>query len=149
MTLKEKTELLIEKFVNKETLLYVTFGVLTTLVNYAVFFSLRYAWMPKDGSFLYLVINAIAWFVSFIFAYVTNKIFVFHSKGLDKKSQLREIASFSGARLLSLGFEQLGILIFINWMKFNGAIVKLALGVFVVLINYFLSKFIIFKKEEA
>ena len=140
----------------KEIINYIIFGVLTTVVNFAVF------WLFNRllGKNYYLVSNVIAWIVAVAFAYVTNKIWVFESKVTKPKALAKEIVEFFIARLLSLGVEEAGLLILVDLMKFKDLnfnlftftitgelIAKVILAVVVVILNYIFSKFIIFKKQ--
>ena len=97
-----------------------------------------------------------------IFAYITNKLWVFESKSWKFDVLKKEIPSFVGARVFSLGVEELGILIFITWLGFDSfsldvfglftlggkMLVKIGLAVIVVIMNYIFSKFIIFKNKD-
>ena len=141
----------------KELLLYLIFGVLTTLVNLLTF----WIFTKILGEELYLVNNAIAWGVGVIFAFVTNKLFVFESKSWVSKTAGKEFVEFVGARLFSFGVEEGGMWLFVDILAFGGMsltilgftitgqiIAKLVLAVIVVILNYFFSKFIIFKKSK-
>lgn len=141
----------------KELILYVIFGVLTTLVNFGVF----WVFTKVLGEKLYLLNNATAWVAGVIFAFVTNKLFVFESKSKKPGVVLKELAEFTGARLFSFGVEEGGMLLFISVLGLGEKsinilgftltgqfIVKIALAVVVVILNYFFSKFIIFKKKK-
>lgn len=152
-----KLKSILKKLVNKETITYLVFGVLTTVVNFAVLEALRLVISDK----LILLINVIAWAVSVAFAYVTNKLFVFESKSWKVSVLSKEIPSFVGARVFSLGVESLGLLIFITWLHFDRfklellgftldgiTLTKIGLAVIVVIMNYVFSKFVIFKKSE-
>lgn len=140
----------------KEIINYIIFGVLTTVVNFAVF------WLFNRllGKNYYLVSNVIAWIVAVAFAYITNKIWVFESKVTKPKALAKEIVEFFIARLLSLGVEEAGLLILVDLMKFKDLnfnlftftitgelIAKVILAIVVVILNYIFSKFIIFKKQ--
>lgn len=140
----------------RELLLYLIFGVLTTLVNFLSF----WIFTKILGEELYLINNAIAWVVGVIFAFVTNKLFVFESKSWKTKTAGKELVEFVGARLFSFGVEEGGMWLFVDLFGFGeksltlfgftitGQIIaKLALAVIVVILNYFFSKFIIFKRK--
>lgn len=149
----EKIKALIAK--NKELLLYLVFGVSTTVVNF-VAFTLFQALL---GERLYLISNGLAWFAAVVFAYVTNKLWVFESKSWQPAVLWREIPSFLGARVLSFVIEEVGLLVLIEGLRFDlfsltalgitvggTLIAKLLLAVIVVILNYFFSKLFIFKK---
>ena len=141
----------------KELITYVIFGVLTTLVNFFAF------WLFTKilGEELYLINNAIAWVVGVIFAYITNKLFVFESKSWDLKVVTKEITGFLGARIFSFLVEEGGMFLFITVLGLGKKsltilnltitgqfIVKILLAVIVVVMNYVFSKFFIFKSSE-
>ena len=140
----------------KELITYVIFGGLTTLVNFVAF----YVVTQILGEDLYLINNAIAWVVSVVFAYVTNKLFVFESKSWNLKLVAKESVEFVGARVFSFLIEEGGMLLFVSVLGFGEIsfnifgftitgqlIAKLILAVIVVIMNYFFSKFIIFRKK--
>lgn len=140
-----------------ELITYFIFGVLTTVVNYVAF----WIFLKLFGEKLYLLNNALAWILAVAFAYVTNKLFVFESKSWDAKIVVKEIGGFLSARLFSLLVEEAGLLLFIEVFNFDRLsfelfgfeitgqlIIKLMLSVIVVILNYFFSKFIIFKKKK-
>lgn len=146
---------LIKKY--KEIILYIFFGVLTTIVNFVIYFIMN-ALLGED---MYLVSNVIAWIGAVAFAYITNKIWVFESKSRESKTLLREIGEFVSARLLSLGIEEAGLYIFVDLLKFStfsfsflrltitgDVIAKIIMQIIVVILNYIFSKFIIFKKVK-
>ena len=140
----------------KEIITYIIFGVLTTLVNFFSF----WLFTKIFGEDLYLVNNAIAWVVGVVFAYVTNKLFVFESKSWDLKLITKEITGFLGARIFSFLVEEGGMFLFISVLGLGEKslalagfiitgqfIVKILLAVIVVVLNYVFSKFIIFKRQ--
>lgn len=143
----------------KELIVYVVFGAATTLVNLATFKVFNIIL----GKELYLVSNVIAWFASVIFAYITNKIWVFESRSWQVKVLFKEITSFFAARVLSFAIEEAGLFVFVNLLGFDTfefivpivgikigghMIAKIALSVIVVILNYFFSKLFIFKKKK-
>lgn len=158
----KKIKSLIKKLINKETVTYLIFGVLTTVVNFGVFKLFDMIFTKAFTLDLTLLTNFIAWVLSVAFAYVTNKLFVFESKSWSGKVLSKEIPSFVGARVFSLGVESLGLLIFIKWLGFDSFVLeifpgfalggkmltKIALSVIIVVMNYVFSKFVIFGKKE-
>ena len=125
----------------KELFLYGIFGVLTTLINIVIFYLL-----DKIGINVYIN-NTIAWIVSVLFAFITNKIFVFESKNMSLKIILKEGFSFFLARIFSYFVDMFMIFILFQVMGINKMIAKVISNVIVIIINYFLSKLIIFKKN--
>lgn len=119
-----------------EVLSYLFFGGCTTLVNIISFWLLRVLKIELFTS------NAIAWVLSVLFAFITNKLFVFQSKG----NALKEGISFFGFRLLSLAFDMGLMYLLINVLSWNELISKIIANVFVIIINYVFSKIFIFKK---
>ncbi len=154
----EKIKALFKKLVNKETVTYVIFGVLTTLVNLVVFKGCDVLFKGEH----YLVSNSVAWVAAVAFAYVTNKLFVFESKSWRFDVIKKEIPSFLGARIASYFIEQAGLWFFVEILHFDEKVfdfiivrlsgkitAKLIIGVVVVVINYVLSKFMIFAKKDS
>ncbi len=139
----KKINKLIAKY--KEIVLYFIFGVLTTLVNFAVYTAM--AWVLNDNK-LILISNFVAWVVAVIFAFVVNKWFVFESKTTEKKAVMKELAGFLSARLLSLGAESLILGIFVSVMGLNELVFKLITQIIVLVMNYIFSKLIIFKNKK-
>lgn len=146
----EKLMEIIRKVISKEVVSYLFFGVMTTVVNLLV-----YNFFNKFVDVM--VSNVIAWVAAVVFAFVTNKLFVFESKSWSPKVLAKEIPSFTGARLLTLGIEEVGLLVMIKWLNFDELftigsvggelVVKAFLAVIVVLLNYIFSKVLIFKKK--
>lgn len=129
----------IKKIINKETFLYLIFGLLTTLVDFVSYLILTRL------SVNYMAANVIAWILAVVFAYITNKIFVFNSKSSEKQLLLNEFTGFISARLFSLAFSLVFIYTAVTLFHVNDVIAKIISSVFVVIINYVLSKFYIFK----
>ena len=136
-------EKLWKKLINKETILYLVFGILTTAINIAVC-GLLSDILKWD---IYLS-NTIAWILSVIFAFVTNKIFVFNSKSTDKKVLLKETVFFLIARLISLGFDMLVVWLMADPWGINVWIVKIISNIIVIIMNYIFSKLFIFNNKQ-
>lgn len=127
--------------VNRETISYAIAGVMTTLVNF-----LSYEVMYRLH-FSNLNANWIAWVIAVTFAYLANKWSVFRSRSETAKAETFKVLKFYGARLVTLGVEQLGIYIFIEQMGIYRWIVKGGLSVLVIVLNYIFSKLYIFQKK--
>lgn len=124
-----------------DILVYLVFGVLTTVVNYLVYLPC-YNVMGLSAS----VSNAIAWAVAVAFAFVTNKPFVFRSHDWSAKTVLPELVKFIGTRVGSGGLETLILFVSVDLLGWNGNVWKLLTSVLVVIINYIGSKLLVFKK---
>lgn len=123
----------------KELISYLFFGVCTTAVNYLVFFLLK-------QSIDYRLANAAAWLASVIFAYITNKVWVFESHCSNFQGILREFITFTGSRILSGLFDMGFLILAVEWMHLHEWLAKLADGVIVVILNYIFSKLLVFRK---
>jgi putative flippase GtrA len=126
----------------KEIILYLIFGVLTTLVNIVTFYIFN-----ELLSYNLFVSNLIAWILSVLFAYITNRLVVFESKNKTFKEVFKEIMLFTGARLLSLGFDMGIMYVGVVIILLNDMLTKLISNIVVIVINYLLSKLVIFKKS--
>lgn len=129
----------------REAILYLFFGGLTTLVNIV-----SYALLADWAGVYYLAANAAAWVLSVLFAYLTNRSFVFnsHSQGL---AALRELMLFVSCRVLSGVFDMACMFVCVDLIRMPGFWAKIISNVVVVILNYLFSKFWIFreKKPEA
>ena len=122
----------------REVLMYLLFGGLTTLVNILSFFILR-----KLSVGVY-VSNLIAWVVAVLFAFITNKLFVFESK--DKSKSGKELISFFGFRILSLGVDMGAMYLLLQVINTGEVFAKIIANVIVIILNYIFSKLFVFKK---
>ena len=127
----------------RDILLYLIFGVLTTAVNYAVYLPL-YNLLSWSGS----LSNVVAWVAAVAFAFVTNKPFVFKSHDWSAKVLLPELAKFVSCRLGSGILETAIIFVAVDLLQGNGNIWKLVTAVFVIVLNYIGSKFLVFKDKK-
>lgn len=124
----------------REALLYLFFGGCTTLVNIVAFYIVR-----KFGVSTYIT-NIIAWFLSVVFAFITNKLFVFESKNTSFKDSFKECFSFFLFRVISLVFDMVIMYLLIDLLNINEMVSKVFSNIFVIIINYVFSKLFIFKK---
>lgn len=130
-----------KKIFNKEVFLYIFFGILTTLVDAVVFYIFNNIFKTN-----YIFSTILAWCFAVLFAYITNKLWVFNS--IKVKNILKEIISFFSLRLVSLGLSVIFMVISVEIFKIDEFISKLIANIFVVISNYFFSKLFIFKKGE-
>lgn len=124
----------------RDLLLYLLFGVCTTVINLAVFWLLNSPLKVNE-----LIANVIAWIAAVFFAFVTNRDLVFHAGG---GSFLKQMLSFYLGRAITLVLEEAALFVFITLLDFNSMVVKLAAQVLVIILNFVISKLIIFKKKE-
>ena len=126
----------------REVISYLFFGVLTTVINIFCFYL-----FDKFGVNIYIS-NFFAWFISVLFAFITNKLFVFESRNKTKKVLMMETISFFIFRVLSLGIDMLGMYLLISILVCNKIISKILMNVIVIITNYLFSKIFIFKKGK-
>ena len=137
---------MLRKLCNKyrDEILYLVFGVLTTIVNYVVYIPC-YNLLHFTGA----VSNGIAWVAAVAFAFLTNKPFVFKSHDWSAKVLLPELGKFLGCRIGSGLLETAIIFLTVDCMTWNGNWMKLFTNVMVVFLNYFGSKLLVFRKKQA
>ena len=131
-------------FKYKEIINYLFFGGCTTVVNFISYY------IPSNLLGIdEIVSNMIAWVVSVLFAYITNKIFVFESKDKNIKKNIKELISFVTARLHTGALCDIGLFaLMVKVLKLNDIISKITTQVVVVVANYIISKLVIFKKDK-
>ena len=124
-----------------DVLSYLFFGGLTTVVNYAVYLPC-FNLLGMSAA----VSNVIAWAVAVLFAFLTNKPFVFKSHDWSAKTVWPEFIKFVGCRIGSGVLETAIVFVTVDLLYWNGNWMKLATSVLVVILNYFASKLLVFKK---
>ncbi len=139
---KVQNHIIYRKLVNRETISYAIAGVMTTAVNF-VSYEILYRL-----NFSNLTANWMAWVIAVTFAYIVNKRSVFRSKSDTVRDETLKIVKFYGARLVSLGVEQLGMYIFVERLQVYRWIVKAGLSVVVIILNYIFSKLYIFNQKK-
>ena len=127
----------------KEIINYMIFGGLATLVNF-----ISYYIFAKTLNVDEVISSGLSWFCAVLFAYVTNKLFVFESRKNTKREMIKEMISFFLARILSGALCDVGTFaLMVKVLNINDIIAKLVTQVMVVIVNYIFSK-LIFKKEN-
>ncbi|HBG2071391.1 TPA: GtrA family protein, partial [Clostridioides difficile] len=106
-----------------------------------------YLFFTRVILFNFMVANALAWILAVLFAYVTNKFFVFESKRIEIEFLFKEFLSFVSFRLLSGVVEMLIMYVMIDLLFVNDIIVKVFTNIVVIVLNYLFSKMIIFKEK--
>lgn len=126
-----------------EIISYIFFGILTTLTN-IITYIICTRFFLLDAYFS----NVIAWTTSVLFAFITNKIYVFKSLNKDIRTLTKEILSFFILRIFSLAIDMLSMYLMISIFKWNDLIAKIIANIIVIILNYIFSKFIIFKNRH-
>lgn len=168
----DKIKELLKKY--REIILYVIFGAVTTFANwltYAVMvriFKVDLSTVKIEGNIVYAVFhgssgknitllfiaNLIAWAVGVIVAFTTNKLWVFESKSKEPKTVIKELGSFTAARLVTGVLEWFGIPALVlagmnqSFLGIEGFPAKVLVSVIVIVTNYVFSKFVVFKKKK-
>ncbi len=122
--------------VSGEVIRYLVIGVLTTVVSIAV-----YALLTECLSVHYLAANLVSWVAAVVFAYFTNRSFVFRAEGGGRQSLL-----FAASRLLTLGLEYGGLLLLVERLAVHEVPAKVIVQAMVIVANYVLSKWAVFRK---
>ena len=126
----------------KSIILYILFGILTTLVNIFVYFACSCLKFSTAASTL------AAWIISVLFAYITNRKYVFGSKSQGAKSIFKEISNFFLSRFATGLLDLAVMLLFVDILNFNGMFIKVISNIVVIILNYVLSKFLVFKPSH-
>ena len=139
-SLKDKLKELIKKVLNKDVILYIVFGVLTTLVNLVTFYILSSLIHMNEN-----IANLIAIPLSILFAYFTNRKWVFHTEAKGFKANFYEFVKFISGRALTMFIEFFGCMLLFK-TPIPAIVSKLAMNVIIIILNFFISKFFAFKK---
>ena len=127
----------------REIIMYLIFGVLTTVVSLVVYYLLVYTVLNPDNALQLQVANIISWISGVTFAYFTNRSMVFQSKN---KNKLKEAGSFVLARVVTLVMDMVIMFVGVTLLHGNDKILKLVSQVVVIVSNYVFSKLFVFKK---
>lgn len=136
----DKIKELIKKILNKDVILYIVFGVLTTLVNFVTFYILNNIAKWDEN-----LSNFIAISLSILFAYFTNRTWVFHSQAKKLKEKFNEFLKFVTGRIFTMLIEFFGCMILFKTV-IPALVSKCIVSVVIVILNFFISKFFAFKK---
>ncbi len=128
----------------KEIINYIIVGVLTTIVSLIIYYGLVLTILNPENALELQIANIISWIISVIFAYITNRKFVFESKSKNIKS---EFLSFVGSRILTLLFDMGIMFVGVSLLSFSDKKNEINL-VIVIVSNYVLSKLFVFKKKK-
>ena len=123
----------------KEIINYLIFGVLTTLISIVT-----YAIFTKVFHIDYLISNVLSWIIAVLFAYITNKIYLFQTKS---KKNIKQITSFFFFRVVSLIIEMIILYIFVDILHIDDLVTKIIAQIIVIVSNYVFSKVFVFNKN--
>ena len=137
----EKIRKLIKKVLTKEVILYIVFGIFTTIVNLGSFYIMNSLLHWEEN-----ISNFVAILFAVLFAYVTNKDFVFHSNAKDIRNKLIQFFKFILGRTFTMIVEFVGGLVLFK-IPIPNIITKAFLTVVVIILNFFISKFFAFKNN--
>ena len=126
----------------KEVIMYLIFGVLTTIVSLVSYYLLTITIFNPDNAILLQVANVLSWIISVLFAYITNRKYVFESKN---NNILKEVSSFFGSRLITLLFDMLIMFVGVTLLNGDDKLIKVISQVIVIVSNYIFSKLFVFK----
>ena len=138
----KKIKEILKKLLTKEVILYVLFGVLTTLINLGTFYLLSNILKWNEN-----ISNIIAILLSILVAYFTNKDIVFHSSANTFKQKIMQFIKFMAGRAFTMFVEWGGCaLLFLT--PIPQMITKFVMTVIVVILNFFISKFFAFRNKK-
>jgi putative flippase GtrA len=127
-----------------EIIMYLLFGVLTTVINI-----LCYVFLREYLHIEYILSTTIAWLISVIFAFLTNKKYVFKSNFTELNTVIQEFFSFTFFRVLSLGMDIGIMVVLVEIIKVDDFIAKIAANIVVVIMNYIVSKYVVFRTRRV
>ena len=128
---------------NREIISYLIIGVLTTIVSLISYYLLTITILSPNNPLELTIANIIPWIISVLFAYITNRKYVFQSKD---KNILKEASKFTLSRVTTLIIDILLMFIFVSILHFNDKIIKLLVQIIIIILNYIFSKLLVFKK---
>lgn len=138
----EKSKTTVKKIFNREIVMFLIFGVLTTLVNWVCFYVLTKWFLEEEN-----LSNAISIVIAIIFAYFTNRKMVFNSQAKGRKEVRTEAYKFFAGRGVAMLVEFFGFMLLFNVLHINEFVSKGIVTVIVVILNYIFSKFFAFKQK--
>ena len=129
---------------HKEKILYLIFGGLTTLLSLITYYLLTINLLNPSIAIELQLANIISWLIGFLFAFFTNRKYVFNS---NSKHKIKEFIKFFLSRITTLLLDMIIMYIFVTLLGFNNLIIKIISQIIVIVSNYLFSKLIVFKKD--
>ena len=147
MKKEEKKKIKLRELYQKyrEVIMYLIFGVLTTVVSLAVYYLLIFTVLNPENAIQLQIANILSWVAGVAFAYITNRKYVFES---NEKNKVKELGKFVTSRLVTLVLDMLIMFVGVTLLKGNDKIIKLISQVLVIIGNYVFSKIFVFKKKK-
>ncbi len=131
----------------KEIINYLIVGVLTTLVSIFTYFILSLI-LDINNNILFIFANIISWICAVVFAYITNKRFVFNSATFNRKEEIKLFSMFVSSRITTLLIELIFMFLTVKVLLLNDKISKVIAQIIVIILNYIISKIFVFKKKK-
>ena len=128
----------------QEPIMYLIFGTFTTLVGFLSYYLLTIKILNPNNSIQLQIANIISWLASVIFAYITNRKYVFKSQN---KHKLKELSKFITVRIITLIMDMIIMAIGVSLFKLNDKIIKIISEVIIIISNYLFSKLVVFKRK--
>lgn len=129
-----------------EIINYIIIGGMTTFISLATYYICTTVFLNSSNPIELQIANIISWIISVAFAYVTNRIFVFKSKN---KNIVKECVSFCSSRIATLLIDMLLMFLLVSVLGLNDKIIKVLDQIIVIVLNYIISKFFVFKKNKS
>lgn len=127
----------------KEIINYLIVGVLTTIISLAIYYISVFTFLNPENSIELQIANILSWIAGVVFAYFTNRKYVFESKNENK---IKEATKFVSSRITTLVLDMLVMWLGVTILHFNDKLIKIISQFLVVVVNYILSKLFVFKK---
>lgn len=140
---------LVKDLFSTEMLLYIFFGVGTAAIDYITEIFLYNVLPFHNHGAVVITANSVSFILSVTFAFVTNKRFVFKSKSESRRDLRKEGFRFFLTRFFSFSLSLIGMVILVDCLEYDNAISKIAVSVFVVILNYLFSKLLIFPSNNG
>lgn len=121
--------------------MYLFFGGLAFTLNLTLFAMMDYVFGLNE-----LLNNIICWTICVLFQFFTNRTWVFDAHADSASGFIKQMAFFFGGRVVTLVLEELILGLFITWLQFHAMAVKLAAQAVVIILNYLISRLLVFRK---
>ena len=127
---------------NREALLYGVAGILTTLIGFAVY------WGALQLGFGVVLSNSMSHIAAIVFAFFSNKVWVFKSQSFTGSVILKESLKFIFSRLIAYAIDTLLLVLLVYALRQNPLASRLATIILVVVFNFVVSKYVVFSKKK-